>query len=248
MKRATANYSYGLSFILGILVTSTAFAQGAAPNDRSQPKAGGVQPPVAQALQAQATKPQQVQLRVVAKDQFCSRMSLAFAQFGAANGYDKVQSTVFASGATSRIVQDFKTGRASDFISAPALIAAANLPPKGVSGYFPTAQVIGKAMGVGDQVMLALSPGELRFIPHVQQGSDLVVVANNAAAVTPERATKVAEVARNMKIRISIVWVGAAGEDRQDIEEARTLAMVAASTGGAFANLGGIENPCSPAL
>ena len=247
MKRATANYSYGLSFILGILVTSTAFAQGAAPNDRSQPKAGGVQPPVAQALQAQATKPQQVQLRVVAKDQFCSRMSLAFAQFGAANGYDKVQSTVFASGATSRIVQDFKTGRASDFISAPALIAAANLPPKGVSGYFPTAQVIGKAMGVGDQVMLALSPGELRFIPHVQ-GSDLVVVANNAAAVTPERATKVAEVARNMKISISIGWVGAAGEDRQDIEEARTLAMVAASTGGAFANLGGIENPCSPAL
>lgn len=175
-------------------------------------------------------------------------MTQAFAQFGMANGYDKVQSTVFASGATSRIVQDFKMGRASDYISAPALIAAANLPQKNVGGYFPTAQIVGKAMGVGDQVNLALSPGELRFIPHIQQGSDLLVVASNAAAVTPERASKVTEVARTMGIRISIVWVGAGGEDRQDIEEARVLAMVAASTGGAFANLGGIENPCSPAL
>lgn len=204
--------------------------------------------PAVAAPQVKAAPSAPVQLRVVGKDQFCSRMSQAFTQFGVANGYDKVQSTVFASGATSRIVQDFKTGRASDYISAPALIAAANLPQKNVSGYFPTAQVVGKAMGVSDQVMLALSPGELRFIPHIQQGSDLVVVASNAAAVTPERANKVAEVARNMGIRISILWVGAAGDDRQDIEEARMLAMVAATTGGAFANLGGTENPCSPAL
>ena len=242
------------SRIAKMLVISLAALGLPARNIIAQPApqaAAPAQPPKAVAPAAPQMKPgqpQAMQLRVVGKDQFCTRMSQAFAQFGTANGYDKVQSTVFASGATSRIVQDFKTGRASDYISAPALIAAANLPQKSVSGYFPTAQVVGKAMGVSDQVNLALSPGELRFIPHIQQGSDLVVVANNAAAVTPERANKVAEVARNMGIRISILWVGAAGEDRQDIEEARMLATVAASTGGAFVNLGGTENPCSPAL
>ena len=54
------------------------------------------------------------------------------------------------------------------------------------------------------------------------------------------------EIARGSQIKIHALWVGE-NESAQDVEEARSLAWVAANTGGAFANLGGgqDDNPCT---
>ncbi len=187
-------------------------------------------------------------LRIVAKEQFCGRLAQVFANFGTANGLNQVQTAMLANGATSQIVQDFRTGRATDYINSQALAAFSRTQTPGQEGYLPLAGFVGQAMGLGSNVTMALTAGELRFIPYAQKGMDIVVVAQNAASLTPERAKKVAEVAAQMGIHIHVIWVGPEADNGAVIEEARSLAWLAAVTGGAFANLSGRDNPCALAL
>lgn len=217
----------------------------------------GAQPQQAapQQAQPQAMPPQQqarptLPLRIVNKAEFCGRMTQVFQNYGQANGYDKVQTAMLANGASAQVVQEFRTGRATDYINAAALAAYSQQPNRlPENSYLPLAGFVGPALGVTGNVTVALSSGELRFIPFAQKGMDLVVIAQNAAALTPERAKKVAEVAAQGQIKIHVVWVGPEAESNSGvIEEARTLAWLAAVTGGAFANLSGRDNPCALSL
>lgn len=190
--------------------------------------------------------PQSLPLRVINQDTFCTRMRQAFTQYAATTGYSAVQQTRLASSATVGIVEEFKLGRAADYVSASALAAYSRVPALAPQdAYLPVANIVGNALGIGQNVTLALSVGELRFIPYAQRNMELVVIAHNAAALTPERAKKVAEVAQQAGIKINIVWVGGTQEDGQAIAEARSLAWLASVTGGAFANLSGQTNPCA---
>jgi hypothetical protein len=198
---------------------------------------------------APAPQPQALPLRIIEKGLFCTRLQQTFANYGAANGYDKVQVALLASGAAVQVVQEFRSGRATDFINANALAASANVPGRApADGYLPLGAFVGQALGIGQNVTLALSTGELRFIPFAQKGTDLVVIAQNAVSLTPERAKKVAEVATQSGIHINVVWVGGSEQDPGAIGEARALAWLAAVTGGAFANLSGPGNPCAASL
>ena len=175
-------------------------------------------------------------LRVIDKNQFCTRLSQAFTNFATANGLDRVHTALLSTGATAEVVQEFRAGRATDYLKVAAIRNIARLPAVDKDeGYLALSGLIGEAMGVGNNVTLALSTGELRYIPSAQRG----------ATLTPPRAQKVIEIAKGSQIRIHILWVGE-NESAQDVEEARALAWVAANTGGAFANLGGSqnENPC----
>lgn len=204
-----------------------------------------VEPPQQRAPQPRPTLP----LRIVNKAEFCGRLTQVFQSYGVANGFDRVQTAMLANGATAEVVQDFRTGRATDYINAAALAAYSRQPNRAPTvGYLPLAGFVGPALGLSNNVTIALSSGELRFIPYAQRGMDLVVIAQNAAALTPERAKKVAEVANQNQIKIHIVWVGPEAENGTVIEEARSLAWLAAVTGGAFANLSGKDNPCSLSL
>ncbi|MCX6104567.1 MAG: hypothetical protein NTY08_01885 [Proteobacteria bacterium] len=185
-------------------------------------------------------------LRVIDKNQFCTRLSQAFTNFATANGLDRVHTALLSTGATAEVVQEFRAGRATDYLKVAAIRNIARLPAVDKDeGYLALSGLIGEAMGVGNNVTLALSTGELRYIPSAQRGVDMVVVARNGATLTPPRAQKVIEIAKGSQIRIHILWVGE-NESAQDVEEARALAWVAANTGGAFANLGGSQNdnPC----
>lgn len=196
--------------------------------------------------QAQTPAAQSLPLRVINQATFCSRMRQAFSQYAASNGYDAVQQTLLATSATVGIVEEFKLGRAADYVSASALSTYSRVPHRGPQdGYLPIAGFVGNALGVGGNVTLALSAGELRFIPYAQKNMEIVVIAQNAASLTPERAKKVAEVAKQAGIKINVVWVGGTQEDGQAIAEARSLAWLTSVTGGAFANLSGSVNPCA---
>lgn len=204
--------------------------------------------PVAQ-QQAQPQQRTTLPLRIINKAEFCGRLTQVFQNYGAAAGYDRVQTAMLANGATTQVVQEFRAGRATDYINAAALASYSQQPNRAPeNGYLPLAGFVGPALGLSGNVTLALSSGELRFIPFAQRGMDLVVIAQNAAALTPERAKKVAEVASQGQIKISVVWVGPEADNGAVVEEARTLAWLAAVTGGAFANLSGKENPCSLSL
>lgn len=186
-----------------------------------------------------------LQLRIVERGAFCSRMRQAFAQYATQSGYDAVQQNLLATNATVGLIEEFKLGRAADYISAAALAAYASLPYRGPQdGYLTVANFVGLGLGLGSNVTLALSAGELRFIPFAQKNMALVVIAQHAASLTPERAKKVAEVAQQLGIKINVVWVGGTQDDGQAIAEARSLAWLTSVTGGLFVNLSGHENPC----
>ena len=187
-----------------------------------------------------------VPLKVIDRNLFCSRLAQAFTNFANANGLDRVHTALLSSGATAEVVQEFRSGRATDFIKVAAIRNIARLPAADKDeGYLSLSGLIGEAMGLGNNITLALSTGELRYIPSVQKGIDMVVIAQNAATLSPPRATQVIEIAKSSNIHINVVWVGE-NESAQAIEEARSLAWLAANTGGSFANLGGNtnDNPC----
>ena len=187
-------------------------------------------------------------LRLVGHQEFCAKLAQSFGNIGVASGFDRVHTAMLASGAAVHVVEEFRSGRASDFIRAGLLRTIANVPAVASDqSYLPLSGIVGEAMGVGSNAALALSSGELRYIPAAQRGSDVVVIAQNAASLTPDRTRQVAEIARTQGIRVSIVWVGS-GEESQGKHDARTLSWLAAVTGGGFADLGGQASPCGSSL
>lgn len=247
------------TLILGFLTAPAAMgqtgqgSQGPAPQQQSTsphqlPNSAPVMPP-----QGQNQAP--IKLQVLGKEAFCTRLVKAFASVGSELGYNPTQSALIANGATTRVIQDFRSGRASDFLHSQAILADVKLTlvktapgSQPMPGYLNTAQFLGRALGVTENVSLALSAGELRFLPHIPKGTDVIVVARNAAALTIERINKIAELSKSMNIRINVLWVGETNEDPREIEEARILAWIVAATGGKFANLGGADWPCANIL
>jgi len=230
---------FAFACVVLLVTAAQASAETAATNIAAEAPATASAPPQA----APVTPP----LRVVGKQVFCARLKQMFANYGVANGLDHVQTTLLATNASAAVVQEFQHGRATDFVSAAALAQLANVPNRAPpGGYLPLAGFVAAAMGLPSQnVTLALSSGELRFIPFAQKGMNMVVIAQNAAPLTPERARKVAEVARSLRIHISVVWVGTLSGTGEALGEARSLAWLAAVTGGSFANLAGPANPCA---
>lgn len=220
-----------------LALTGLSFSSGATANPQAAPA-------VEQKSQEQR---QSLPLRVVDKAQFCTRLTQSFTNFATSNGLDKMHTALLSTGATAEVMQEFRAGRATDIMKVAEIRNIARLPAaEKDEGYLALSGMIGEAMGIGNNITLALSTGELRYIPSAQRGVDMVVVARNGATLTPPRAQKVIEIARGSQIKIHILWVGE-NESAQDVEEARALAWVAANTGGAFANLGGSagENPCA---
>ena len=79
---------------------------GGAKAQDAQQQAAAVKPQTQPVQPARQTLP----LRIVNKEQFCGRLSQTFANFGAANGYNQVQTAMMANGATAQVVQEI--GRA----------------------------------------------------------------------------------------------------------------------------------------
>ena len=187
--------------------------------------------------------PVSLPLRVVGKQDFCTRLKATFASYGARSGYTPVQSTLMASQASAMMIAEFRAGHISDFVNAQALatLGRRQAIPQG-DVYLPVAAFMGPAMGLQGNLAVALSASELRYLPMAQKGLDMLVIAQNGAALTPERAAKTIEVAQGLGIHIHVAWVGQGDQDA--VVEARLLAMVASRTGGIFANLAGDGDSC----
>ena len=198
---------------------------------------------------------QQVSVRMIPRQEFCNKLVAGLKQYSLASGYNLKQSGMIASAASDDLVAAFKTGRATDYLNPEALAALAggDVTAKG-SAYIPIANFLGPALGIAPtQTVLALSAAELRFIPHVQQGMNIVVIAQNAAPLTPERAKAVAETAAKLKVRIHVLWVGepmkspSAEVSSTLAAESQAMAFLSAVTGGSFADLSGTDH-CGSSL
>jgi len=190
-------------------------------------------------------KEESIPVRIMSKDIFCKRLQSSFVEYASTTGYNKLQTAMLASTASQMVVQEFRNGRASDYMDAAALAHYAQQPdlaPK--NSYLQMAAFVGNAMGLSPRVSLALSTGELRFITYAQANTDIVVIAQNAAPLTAERAAKIVEVAKSLKVRVSAIWVGSDTMEASDVEKTRLLGWIVAMTGGFLTNLGGTETAC----
>ena len=79
------------------------------------------QPAAPQQLPQQIQAPVTLPLRLVATPEFCSRLNSTFTQYAVQSGFNRVQTTLLTSGATSTVVDEFRQGRASDYISTVSL-------------------------------------------------------------------------------------------------------------------------------
>jgi len=188
----------------------------------------------------------QIPVQSISRQDFCKRLTAGLQQFSLASGYNALQSGQIASAATEDLVVAFKTGRASDYLNPAALAQLAGVEStQKIPGYVPMTNLLGPALGIPPaKTVLALSAAELRFIPHVQQDMNIVVIAQNAVPLTPERAKAVAETARRLKVKIHVLWVGGTATAEA---ESQAMAFLAAVTGGTFADLSGNDH-CGPSL
>jgi hypothetical protein len=199
-----------------------------------------------QGMQQNVAREETVPVRILPKDQFCKRLQMSFVEYASTTGYNKLQTAMLASTASQMVVQEFRNGRASDYMDAAALAHYAQQPdlaPK--NSYLQMAAFVGNAMGLSPRVSLALSTGELRFITYAQADTDIVVIAQNAAPLTAERAAKIVEIARSLKVRVSAIWVGSESMDASDMEKTKLLGWIVGMTGGFLTNLGGTETACA---
>src|SRR5687768_8033096 len=97
-----------------------------------------------QTLAAPAQQPAPgLPLKIVERSQFCGRLANVFANYGQTSGYDRVQQTLLASGATASVMQEFRSGRATDFINANALAQFSNVPSRNPdAAYIPLAGIM----------------------------------------------------------------------------------------------------------
>lgn len=195
---------------------------------------------------------ERVQLRVVPRAAFCASLTGSFVRYAELNHYDQIQSALLVSAGVAAIVGEVKAGRAQQYVSANALAELANVPNRAPQdGLIPLSTLVGPALGLRPEATLAMSAGELRYLPFAQRGLDVIVLARNVDDLSEERVMKVATVARELGVRVSSVWVGPAtggAEGAAADGEARILAWLAAATGGSFADLSGGGNPCAPRL
>lgn len=207
--------------------------------------------PQAVALPAQ----ERLQLRVVSRAAFCNSITGSFVQYAQANRYDQIQSALLVSAGVAALVGEVRNGRAQQYVSTNALAALANVPPRAPQdSLIPLGALLGPALGVKSDATLAMSAGELRFLPFAQRGMDVIVLARNVDDLSEERVMKVAAVARELGVRISAVWVGGNQDSSKGgaaDSDAKILAWLAAATGGSFADLssaGVAGNPCADRL
>lgn len=244
-------FFYIIAIILGMLAAPPVNGQGQSAPSAQQPPSPGTNPNSKQQFLPQNLPNKNapalpLKLFVLGKEAFCNRLIQAFTSLGNQAGFNPSQTTQIAHGAMAKVIQEFRNGRASDYLSSQALFSESNLPmEKNIPGYIATAQFLGRAIGTSENVSLALSASELRFIPHVQKNTDIIVIAKHAAALTVERVNKIIELARQQNIKVHVLWVGESNENSQEIEEARVLAWIVSATGGRFTNLGGHDWPCS---
>src|SRR5690606_29842063 len=121
----------------------------------------------------QIGQPESLPLRVIDKRMFCDRLKNRFEMYGRQSGYSQVQIAMLSNSATAGLIEEFRAGRATDFISTKSIAAFSRVPEKGQQGYLPVSNFLSGAMGLGNDITLALAVGELRFIPFAQKGKDL---------------------------------------------------------------------------
>jgi len=183
-------------------------------------------------------------IRIVQTEDFCRRINGVFLQFADSVGLNRGDGIQVASNGVTSLLAGFQQGRASLYLDPTELSKKIRVAEGRERQYLVVSRIMGAAMGIQTQsIDMALSASELRFLPHAQSGSEIVLIAQNANALNPNQLKNVVDTARRLNIKIHVVWVGRVTKSNaKSLQgEARAMASLASSTGGAFADLSTIN-------
>lgn len=181
-------------------------------------------------------------LRVLSSQQFCTNMIRAFATSNLVQGETKEQ-VAQAQMAAFKLHELLRAGTLSHIVPISQLGLTTDTQEKELRRFVNLQTVLSQSFGTGEDFILAFRVDELRYLPSVKPGGSVLLIINEAAALTPERARMVTGLAQKQGIRLSFAWYGPMHE--AGIREATGLAFLSGVTNGLFVDLNG-PSLCKP--
>jgi hypothetical protein len=191
---------------------------------------------------------EKVKLRLVSRQVVCQRISEELTRYGVSIGLNKSTSQLYALESTQKVIANFRLGDRHEFVDMRTLPFHQEITPKPENSFLNLVGILGNSLGLQGRVIMGFDVNELRFLPQVQLGSEIIMVVRNTEGMTADRAKTVVAVANKLQVKVSIVWVGAAAPDATGAFDQDALAYLAAVTGGTYVDLGGNREPCSQIL
>lgn len=181
-----------------------------------------------------AINSQFVSMAEAKRDAFCHRLVSTVLALSQDIKVDAKGDLVAA--AVAKLNQQLQSGQVETFQK----IAA------GGENFLSTSEILGASLGSTRPMTLATSTEELRNLPYVTNGSEIVLVTDQVKELNSRRAQSVAILARRMNVRISVLWTNSINADTQ--HDAQALAFLAAATGGDFVFIGNSKTTCERSI
>jgi hypothetical protein len=190
----------------------------------------------------------QVRYQQISTQSMCERMSAQLASYGNSIGLARGRSQLYALETTQRLISSFRQGSRDEYIDMRTLPFHRDIAPRPENAYLNLVGILGNSLGIQGRMLLAFDVNDLRFLPQVQVGSEIILVVRSTDGLTSERARSVVAVAKRQQLHISVVWVGPTVGQGTSTAAQEGLGLLAAVTGGTFTDLGGTASPCSNLL
>lgn len=171
---------------------------------------------------------------------FCDRMSQSLQKYADANQKGQTQ------GASLMLVDQILAGTIAEYLPLSSLSLKNPSSQLYTDAYISTTNVLRDALGLSAErpAVMVYASSDLRYLPTIQNGTELLILAKNSDPVEGNNALLAAATAERLNIRVNVIWYGPEIKDLTSFRPASGLALVAQKTGGQFVSLSGSTNPC----
>ena len=189
---------------------------------------------------------------ILATQKFCGGLgeaiTLALSESATA-GMDIAPAHILA--LQNRLLKELRNESGASFIDVAAMTpespGSKNNSPSGV---LPLAKILGPAMGLGQQVLLAYSFEELKYLPFTQMGSQILLIATEDLAsqsgrLNSQKMKLVQDTAVKLNVKISVLDLSGTKTPAGELAD---LASLIASTGGKIVAVDAAEQACGRLL
>ncbi len=189
-----------------------------------------------------------IRLWQLTSEHVCTRVVDQLVAYGTSIGLDNSVSRVYALESTQQLLSGIRNGSRREFIEMSTLAFHRQIQPKPEHTYLNLAGILGTALELQSPVILGFNVNDLRFLPQVQVGTNVVMLVGSLDGLTSARAKSVVGIAKKLQIKLSVIWMGKEDKNLGGSNDQEALAYLAAVTGGKFVDFGGQANPCAKIL
>ncbi|MEZ4742633.1 MAG: hypothetical protein R3B45_09330 [Bdellovibrionota bacterium] len=169
---------------------------------------------------------------------FCEKLSQALANYHTTSQNRQLNFNK-ANQIATIIIDKLRQGNQSEYLNI-SLISNNN----DQESYLSLTKVLGATLEHKSITILGFNLDELRYLPHVQNHTNIVLVIKNTDSLSNRRAKLVTATALRQSITISTIWIGAEPTAQGELESMNQLKQIINETNGKFINLNVLANQC----